>query len=94
MNNEQYTDAINKMSGLPPTVAEHLVSLSAQMTDEQRAEAIKNLTPMHTEMSGLQEDILHDIDESEQQLRTARKDLQKKQEEADTSAADDLLDQA
>ncbi len=63
-----YTEAVRSMTGLPPHVTKHLLSLAERLTDEQRKGAIEKLQDVHSDILDTGKKIVDAADEGEREI--------------------------
>jgi len=92
MTLQAYTQAIQGMVALPPTVLEHLLTLAPQMTDDERDEALATITPVYGQIEQESKELMEYIDDDMKNIRREKRAAQKGLEAREHAAAEKLLD--
>jgi glycerol-3-phosphate cytidylyltransferase-like family protein len=96
MNAQAFIDAVQAMVGLPPDAIARLVELAPLMTDEERLDTVRQLTPVHTDIIQTSTKMLDEMDKGMQEMETAERAMKsaarKEAEAADTTDPNAILD--
>ncbi len=96
MTADAFITAVKEMNGLPPMLANQLIALAPRMTDQERSDAVAQLTPMNADIEKDQKDILKDLDEGMVTLKKAEKTIlpamRKAESQKEAQKAESLFD--
>jgi len=91
MTVDAFIEALKGLTAVPVSIIEHLETLAPYMTDEQRAQAIKDFTKLNKDAEKSLKKVEKFVEESKGDLEKARKEYLPKmhalQEEAERAGA-------
>jgi hypothetical protein len=82
MNAQAFIDAVRTMVGLPPEMSARLVELAPLMTDEERLDTLRQLTPIHTDIVQTGKAIVEDAEKGMQEIETMERGMKAEQRNA------------